>query len=559
MNPSVISQTIDSKFDMSRDDQLLKTISYIGDAVYDSYENRRHRPCLPQTRVDILHKITDWATSHSDKHIFWLRGQAGTGKSTIALTMAKYFDQPGDVILASFFFKRGSGDLARSRKVISTITRQLAARSRLISPFVCEALQENPSLGDSASLSQQYDKLLLRPLQRARRCGTHAASYVVVLDALDECDDLDDVRLLLRLLGDTQNMAYLGLRVLVTSRPEIPVRLGFHDMDHIVYHELTLHDVPRAVVDNDIRTFVTHELRQIRLERQLPEPWPENDQIETVTTRAEGLFIYAATVCRYVNGPWPVSPSKRLEQVCQADRVKHKVMEPLDAMYATILASSVTEDFSAAELHLFITCLRQVMGGIVLLFENMSAEALAGLLSTTIPITGLEVQQTLSSLHSVVDVPEDLSKPIQTLHLSFRDFLVDRNRCLDARFRIDEQQMHRDLSDCCLGLMSRFLTRNICQLPSPGAYVKDISETSLRKCLSVELKYACRHWVGHLHNGEVNLLDDGPVHCFLQRYCLYWLEVMSLISKLSEAVTMINQLGKSINVTKPSKSIDNVF
>jgi len=96
----------------------------------------------------------------------------------------------------------------------------------------------------------------------------------VVLDALDECDDFDDMRLLLRLLGDTQNLAGFGLRVLVTSRAEIPIRLGFNNMKHIAYFALVLHDVPRAIVDQDIQKFVTHELFQIKTERSLPNSWP---------------------------------------------------------------------------------------------------------------------------------------------------------------------------------------------------------------------------------------------------------------------------------------------
>jgi hypothetical protein len=35
----------------------LEKISHIGDAAYDSYENQRHRPCLTDTRVDLLQEI----------------------------------------------------------------------------------------------------------------------------------------------------------------------------------------------------------------------------------------------------------------------------------------------------------------------------------------------------------------------------------------------------------------------------------------------------------------------------------------------------------------------
>lgn len=147
--------------------ELLDKILHIGDAAYDSYETRRHRVCLTNTRVDLLREITDWATGNSSQYIFWLRGLAGTGKSTIALTIAKLLDRPGTV-LASFFVKRDSSDLSRSQSMLGTIVYQLAFRSRLFGGFVCDALREYPGLGDAASLFQQYDKLLLRLLQRAR-------------------------------------------------------------------------------------------------------------------------------------------------------------------------------------------------------------------------------------------------------------------------------------------------------------------------------------------------------------------------------------------------------
>ena len=548
MVSSAISKGIDLKINQGRDDQLLKSISHIGDASYDSYENQRHRPCLTNTRVDLLQQITDWATDNSSQYIFWLRGRAGTGKSTIALTTAQFLDRP-PVSLASFFFKRGGGDLARSRKVISTIVYQLAMRSRRFGSFVCDALREYPNLGDSASLSQQYDKLLLRPLQRARQSVPHPPLFVVVLDALDECDDINDICLLLRLLGDDQNMAGLGLRVLVTSRPEIPIRLGFHKMKHIAYHELALHDVPRAIVDQDIKRFVTHELSQIKVERNLPHFWPEDDKIQIITTRADGLFIYAATVCLYVNGPWLVSPFERLEQVCRASGAKHKSTEALDGMYLIVLANSMTGDFSTEEEDKSITYLRQVVGSVVLLFDNLSAEELTRLLFPAAPTGENTVRQILDPLHAIFDVPEGSNKPIQMLHLSFRDFLVDKARCPDDRFQINQQQVHHDLLDHCLDLMKRSLRKNICQLPRQGCFVDEVSEAELSQYLPLGLRYACRYWIRHAQQGRIFLSDNGPVHNFLRKYYPYWLEVMGLIHKIPEATTMMIQIKSLIKVS----------
>ena len=548
MSSRAISEGIGHKIDQGRDDQLLKSISHIGDAAYDSDENQRHRPCLTDTRVDLLQKTTDWATCTSSQYIFWLRGRAGTGKSTIALTIAQRLDSPG-TILASFFFKRGGGDLARSRMVISTIVYQLAIRSRLFGGFVCDALREYPNLGDSASLSQQYEKLLLRPLERFRRSATRSPPFIVVLDALDECDDFNNVRLLLHLFSDSRNLAALGFRVLATSRPETPIRLGFRHMNHITYHELALHDIPRAIVDQDIQRFVTHELDQIKTERILPGSWPGKDKIQIITTRADGLFIYAATACRYINCPRQISPSARLEQICQGNAMKHKSTDILDEMYLMIFDSAMKDDFSVHEAQEVCLRLRRVVGSVILLFDNLSAEELARLLFLSTLNGGILVQNTLDSLHAIFDVPEDLSKPIQMLHLSIRDFLVDNARCPDIRFHIDQQQTHLDLFSNCLDLMKGSLQRNKCQLFGWGSLVDEVSETTLNQYLPPGLKYACRHWMSHAEYGQLNLFDNGPVHDFLRQFCLYWIEVMGLIRKIPEATAMMVQLERQIEVS----------
>ena len=45
-------------------------------------------PCLPNTHVPALRAIRDWVNFDSQP-IFWLRGLAGSGKSSIAFTVAQ--------------------------------------------------------------------------------------------------------------------------------------------------------------------------------------------------------------------------------------------------------------------------------------------------------------------------------------------------------------------------------------------------------------------------------------------------------------------------------------
>ena len=67
---------------------------------------------------------------------------------------------------------------------------------------------------------------------------------------------------------------------------------------------------------------------------------------------------------------------------------------------------------------------RKVVGSIVVLESPLSTRSLARLLQ----VPQKEVECRLDALHSVLSVPEDEDVPIRLLHLSFRDFLVDRQR-----------------------------------------------------------------------------------------------------------------------------------
>ena len=104
---------------------LLNSLPYAIDAPFNSYQ-RQHEPlCLANTRVNLLKEIYSWADGEDERLIFWLSGLAGTGKSTIAHTIARnFFDKKR--LGASFFFSRGGGDVSHAHKFVTSIAIQLA-------------------------------------------------------------------------------------------------------------------------------------------------------------------------------------------------------------------------------------------------------------------------------------------------------------------------------------------------------------------------------------------------------------------------------------------------
>ncbi|KAL3429913.1 WD40 repeat-like protein [Aspergillus tetrazonus] len=301
------------------------------DAEFESFSDRDEVECLQGTRTELLRKIAEWAFSPSPKSIFWLRGMAGTGKSTIARTVARSAKNRNH-LSASFFFKRGEADRGNAKRFFPTLTRQLILWKPELRAGVQKALDNDPDIA-SKSLREQFEKLLLQPLLGLDQCDQLPQNTVIVIDALDECDHDQDVQNIIRLLPRLQEVKSLSLRVFLTSRPELPIRLGFSEIGDHVYQDLALHEVPEEVTEHDIQLFLRHRFTKIQHDRKVPQDWPGDDIIQELVRVSVPLFISAATVCRYIENPkW--EPRSRLAELLKNQA---KYVSKMDKTYLPIL------------------------------------------------------------------------------------------------------------------------------------------------------------------------------------------------------------------------------
>jgi hypothetical protein len=532
-------------FTAAEQHRLLTKLSCAHGAAFNSHLHEHEPLCLHDTRVDLLHQLQAWSQNPSDKCIFWLNGMAGTGKSTIARTIAGTFAKEKR-LGASFFFSMGGGDRSHAGMFFSTLAVQLANMSPTLKRHICQAIAEDPGISQQA-LRDQWGKLILRPLSMSDGNPPRPSTLVLVIDALDECEHQDDIRVILGLLAKAKDLNVVRLRIFITSRPETPIRLGFRAIPGAVHQDFVLHDISQSVIEHDISLFTRHELGKIKKDHGAPADWPSERNIKLLIQRADCLFIYAATVCRFIGDPkW--LPEERLSVVLQGDAAVQSPIRKLDEMYTQVLKHSVIGNSDEQEKIELCERFRQIVGSIVILFDSLSSTALTRLLS----IPAKRTDQILSLLHSILDVPENQDSPIRVLHPSFRDFLLDEQRCLDDQFRINEKRTHNDIVKKCLWLMSRALKMDICDLQMPGVLTSEVGSSKVASCLPVHVQYACRYWVDHLQRGEVGLCDDnGQAHKFLLHHFLHWLEALSLMGKMSEGVLMMKDLQSMVNVGVP--------
>jgi hypothetical protein len=514
------------------DSHPLKLLPYAAQAAFNSADKQHDPLCLQDTRVDVLNQIRAWADVGDERCIFWLNGMAGTGKSTIARTIAQeYYDQKR--LGASFFFSRGVEDRSHAGMFFTTIAVQLAQILSVLKQYICTAVDEHNDIAGRRQ-RDQWEHLILQPLSRlmANSCQS---PLILVIDALDECDGDNDVKGILQLFAEAKSLKPIQLRIFITSRPETPIRLGFRDMPGILHQDLVLNNVPPEIIDHDIAIYFRHELRNIEFSAQI---------IACLTEKACGLFIWAATACRFIKNGKLVA-SKRLSLILEGGKTGRNPEKELDQIYAKILSDSIRGDYDEDEKKEAFELFRKIVGAITILFNPLFAAALSELLNKPM----LEVSQILSNLHSILEVPENNVYPIRLLHPSFRDFLLTYERCQDPQFWVDEKQMHLDLASNCLRLISNKLKRDICGLRNPGTFMADVGSDRVEQFLPPEVQYACIYWVQHLQKSGAQLHDDDQVHQFLREHLLHWLEVLSLTGKMSESVLAITSLESVIPVS----------
>jgi hypothetical protein len=512
-------------------DSLLTTLPIAPQAAFQSTENQHAPTCLPNTRLELLETIAEWVNGEHERSIFWLCGNAGTGKSTVARTIARIHQDKGN-LGASFFFSRGGGDIGHADRVSPTLAVQLAASIPSARRLICEAIQENKNIA-STSLRDQWDQLILSPLSKLD-CSAPGTVVVIVIDALDECGSERDIRIFLRLLALSKFPSNIRLRIFITSRPISPIRIGFAQIPQAKCQYFALHDIAPTIVARDLHLFFKHRFRAIREDRGYATDWPGRQIIARLVEGSCGSFSWASTACRFIRDGRRQG-SRRISILVKDSIASAGPDKQLDVIYITVLKDTIEQDYTDDEKDGLYEVLRKVLGGIVILFSPLSMDSLANLLH----LPSSDIHETLADLHTVFNIPDQKKHPIRLHHPTFREFLLNKNRCNDRNFWVDEKQAHKTLADNCVDLMSKMLRRDICGILSAGTQVKDVNPDLIEQCIPPELQYACIYWVHHYRQCGSHLRDGDKAHLFFKEHWLSWLEAMNLMGKSSEMAAII--------------------
>ncbi|KAF5536443.1 vegetative incompatibility het-E-1 [Fusarium phyllophilum] len=383
---------------------LLSKLPIAKEAAFNSLHSQHEPICLKDTRADLIKHIQEWAQSNdNNKCVFWLNGLAGTGKSTIVRTIARIFYDQGR-LGGSFFFSKGGGEISKASKLATTLAGQLAAAMSEPRRYICEAIGNREDIIQQ-SFRDQWKQLIIDPLSKI---STHSAEspILLVIDALDECDDESDIRSIIRILATASGLNNLKLRILITSRPETPIRHGFNKMMESEREVFILQEISPDVVNQDLRTFFNDQFKKLREERELDDDdWPDSRSIGRLVENASGLFIWAATACRFIcEGRRFPTVKKRLESLCYGSSSGEGPQKKLDEIYTAVLQDFV-QGVSTGEREEMYEILRRVLGAVSILYSPLPMESLYRLLGIDLG----DVKDTLNGLHTIFYIPRNNS------------------------------------------------------------------------------------------------------------------------------------------------------
>lgn len=397
-------------------------------AIYDSRYKDTQSTCHPRTRDSVLEEIFSWvnqASSDREKWILWLKGAAGSGKTTISRSLVKLC-QGNNIPVATYLFCRTDPSRNTITTVVSTIAYQIIQLIPESKFFITRTIESNPLIFDQ-SFEYQLDMLVIKPLHQI--CGNASGvpwNLLLLLDGLDECINGRDSQVLLI----HAVVKYLAAQspqivILISSREERHLTMAFNatTVDNILLR-LSLDN--KYAPDRDIRRYLDDSFDEIKkthpARNHIDRGWPDPSQIDDILSESSGQFIYASIVIKFVESPYS-HPPDQLKAILESHNDQCGPMstpfEELDKFYDHIF-SQVDENSIGLAIRILAYSI----------LKNVSS---ASQISSYLKISTTAIYTALAELASIVECRDN---QIVLLHASLPKFLLNSSRskqyCIDT-------------------------------------------------------------------------------------------------------------------------------
>jgi len=470
------------------------------------------------TCVQVLEEAKHLITTREGSHVVWISGMAGTGKTSIALSLCDVLAEEPTVLLGgTFFFSRAGSSIKRNiaRYVVPTLATRLVCEEPACKATLVAELEKDPDF-IVRSIEQQIDNLLVKPLNSL---GFFHRQVIFVIDGLDQCRDERQLRELVQCLAVFK--CRVPVKFLVTARPDPRTRkIRIHRTG--LQPRIELYSMDLVMVTADIQHYIHTAFAN---SPAVPEWYSDRDPAE-LAEKAAGVFAFAAVTVKHVLSA--KNAFLRAKRVREVKELNEKGLMGLNEMYSLMLTRAM--DLSSNRERV-----QRIIAAIIASRMPQQVKTLAELLE----LSPFEVRESLIDLQAVVSVPEaDDTGELHVQHTTFAEFFL---KSISESASVSESFGHDVLARGCLKrLAADDLCFNVSKAKSAYAANPDTEPDIARS-----LRYASIAWPFHVYNASMPSAHDSQIYSVLRCKLLFWLELTSRIVEVDHWSELLLRVAAS--------------
>lgn len=482
--------------------------------------------CLVGTRENVVSQVMDWVVAANRQNVLWLRSMPGAGKSTIARTIVRRL-KDGKRHGANFVFSRDDVERRTPFALWCHILYSLSCRFPAFKRAAATQLRDN-RFEIGSSNAEDILNIVIQTISSLPDDEIAPDELpVIVIDALDECPRYSSLvanprQSVLDAISKWSKLSSL-FKIIVTSREDADIWKVLGD-EKSAY---SIHLHTGSDVDEHSSRDIRHFLRRSLSERLDP---TESD-LENLSHRAAGLFVWASTAVSFILGRGGWAP-QRFERILKYESPGQRSDE-LSKLYHILL----TEEFTQDPDDLIRFAFRCVIGTIVVAATPLTQSEIVDLLvgrQAPYPLEKGAIDNILERIQMLTSSRTSVSQVIRFSHQSFSEFLLHPN-FRHQFYSIDSGKSESYLAARCLAMMNTELRSHMLLARPSNAYsAGEITQEHI----SPSLRYAVQYWATHLtKSAPMEMLNVLQV--FFDEHLLQWLEIMGILGYMHRAIKML--------------------
>ncbi|KAK2041575.1 WD40 repeat-like protein [Colletotrichum somersetense] len=493
---------------------------------------------IERTKGGLLPECFRWVLDHDgfrrwqddeQSRMLWVKGDPGKGKTMLLCgIITELENRPVDCVLSYFFCQATDTRLNNATAVLrGLIYLLLDQQPSLIGRLRKKYDHAGKQLFDDVNGWDALSRTLISILQDLGSQTTY-----LVIDALDECET--GLSQLLHLI--VQASSTTQAKWLLSSRNRRDIEQVIRPKESQTRLSLELKE-NAELVSRAVNAYISQCVSQLMV---LEGYILLQDQIQSkMQQKADGTFLWVSLVIQEL----------REAEVWEVMNIIDDIPAGLDELYERMIQQIQRQGRDKPSY-----CWK-LLSTVIAAYRPLHLEELRFLvdLPPSISTTRQNVVAIAGRSGSFLTIRNDV---VYIIHQSAKDFLAKHI----AQFSSGPAAVHKIIGSRSIQVMKETLQRDMYEIREPGFPTSSVTPPDPDPLASV--RYSSVYWVSHLVEGsekqgqwDRELCDGGPVHAFLQKHFLHWLEALSLLGGMSEGILQLSMLVNMLQLLSESPKL----